>query len=207
MSQINEKQSLNIEAEENVLFGVVGAFLFSLVGGVMYILLSMVGFIAALSGLVGVVCAIKGYAFFSKKESKKGIIISVIISALVLVLAWYVGFCLDMVEAYKLWYAEGEVDYAPTFFEYFPFGVIDLTVNTLYFVDLFLSLALGAVGCASYVSNRLKRQKAIAAAEKLAQDIANEDGGEFKEASDESAESDDPFAYYNSEEQSSDDQK
>ncbi len=157
------QQNTAVPSEENVLFGVIGAFLFSLVGGVLYIILGMIGYIAALSGLVGVVCAIKGYSFFAKKESKKGIIISVIIAAIVLIIAWYVSFCLDMVQAYAMWFEQGEVDYAPTIFEYLPFGFYDLTVNPLYFVDLALSLGLGAVGCWSYISNVLKRQKALAA--------------------------------------------
>ncbi len=151
---------VNSAEKENVLFGVIGAFLFSLVGGVLYILLGRIGFIASLSGLVGVVCAIKGYTVFSKSDSKKGVIISVAIAALVLVLAWYLGFCMDMVSAYELWFAEGEVDYAPDIFEYIPFGFIDLTVNPAYFIDLALSLGLGALGCWSYVSTTLKKQKA-----------------------------------------------
>ncbi len=174
MNQLN-KQHLN--AEENVLFGVIGAFLFSLVGGLMYILLSMVGFIAALSGLVGVVCAIKGYSFFAKGESKKGIIISVVIAALVLVIAWYLGFCIDMVGAYEMWYEAGEVDYAPTLFEYIPYGVYDLTVNLSYLIDLAMSLGLGALGCWSYVATMLKKQKLAAqtAAAAPAEDPASDD--------------------------------
>ncbi len=156
---MNQKQ---INTEENVLFGVIGAFLFSLAGGVLYVLLSRIGYIAAISGLVGVVCAIKGYTFFSKSESKRGIIISVIVAAVVLIIAWYVGFCLDMVDAYALWYESGEVDYAPTIFEYIPYGVYDLTVNLFYLIDLALSLGLGAFGCWSYVANMLKRQKLAA---------------------------------------------
>ncbi len=146
--------------EENVLFGVIGALLFSLVGGALYILLSRIGYIAAVSGLIGVVCAIKGYSFFAKKESKRGIIIAVIIAALVLIIAWYLGFCLDMVAAYQVWYEAGEVEYAPTLFEYIPFAVYDLQVNPMYFADLGISLLLGAVGCWSYVSNKLKQKKA-----------------------------------------------
>lgn len=159
----NNKYQASPATEENVLFGVVGAFLFSLVGGLVYVVLNMAGFLSALSGLIGVVCAIKGYSFFAKKESKRGVVISVIMAAVVIIIAWYVCFCLDMVEAYQYWLETGEVDYAPTFFEYLPFGFYDLTVNPVYFVDLLLSLALGAVGCGSYISQMVKRQKAIKA--------------------------------------------
>ncbi len=158
------------EAEENVALGVLGAFLFSLAGGVLYIILGMVGFIAALSGYVGVVCAIKGYSLFAKKESKKGIIISVIITALVLVIAWYVGFCLDVVRAFQEAYEAGEIFVVPiTFWEYLPVGFYDLTLVPEYFIDLALSLGLGVFGAWSYVSNMLKKQKAQEA-QRLAQE-------------------------------------
>lgn len=156
-----DNKSNESNATENVLFGAVGAFLFSLVGGALYVLLSRIGYIASLSGLVGVVCAIKGYAFFTKSESKRGIVISVVIAAIVLVIAWYIGFCLDMIAAYKVWFESGEAEYVPKFFEYvIPFGFYDLAVNPACFIDLFLSLALGAVGCGSYVKTMLKKQKA-----------------------------------------------
>ncbi len=155
----------NIYTEENVLFGVIGAFLFSLVGGALYLILSRIGYIAALSGLVGVVCAIKGYAFFSKKESRRGLVISVIVAAVVLIIAWYIGFCIDLSAAYKDWYATGEVDYLPTFFECVAYGFIDLTANPSYFIDLAISLGLGAIGCWSYVRNKLKHEKAVPVSE------------------------------------------
>ena len=47
-------------ASENVIAGIVGAFLFSLVGGALWFVLGMIGIIASISGLVGAVCAMKG---------------------------------------------------------------------------------------------------------------------------------------------------
>ncbi len=160
MNQSNQPK-INTQNEENVLFGIVGAFLFSLAGGVLYVILNMIGYIAAISGLVGVVCAIKGYAFFAKKESTRGVIISVIIAAVVLVIAWYVGFCLDLAEAYEIWHAEGEVDYVPNVFECMSFGYIYLPDNPAYFADLAISLVLAAVGCGSYVYKMLKKPKEV----------------------------------------------
>ena len=57
------------KTSENVIAGIVGAFLFSLAGGALWFVLYLLGFIAGLSGLVGAVCAIKGYSIFAKKES------------------------------------------------------------------------------------------------------------------------------------------
>ena len=71
-------QNENTDVRENVVAGIVGAFLFSLAGGVLWFVIYLFGFIAGISGLVGAVCAIKGYSIFAKKESMKGIVISVI---------------------------------------------------------------------------------------------------------------------------------
>ena len=105
------------EVKENVLAGIVGAFVFGLAGGLLWFVLYLVGFFSGLSGLVGVVCAIKGYAIFSKKESTKGIIIATVMALLVLVLAWYLCFAYDIQAAYQIWYEEGEIDFTLTYAE------------------------------------------------------------------------------------------
>ena len=155
-------QNNNTEVKENVVAGIVGAFLFSLVGGVLWFVIYMFGFIAGISGLVGAVCAIKGYTVFAKKESMKGIIISVIISLLVIVLAWYMGLAYDIYQAYQMWFAEGEVDFTLTFTE--------SVINVPYFLsipevaaeaikDIVLGIIFCIVGGGSYVVNKLKNVK------------------------------------------------
>ena len=159
---MNEEKTIERKQpqEENVLFGIVGAFLFSLVGGGLYYLLYQIGYIAAISGLIGVICAIKGYSFFSKKESMRGAIISIVIAVLVLVIAWY--FCLsnDIYVAYQEWFANGEVDYMPTFFETVRSAYLFLEVVPAYYGDLAISLLLAVVGSASHVIKLFKRLKA-----------------------------------------------
>lgn len=168
--------------EENVLFGCIGAFLFSLAGGVLYVLLDRIGFVAALSGLVAVVCAIKGYSFFGKKETKRGLIISVVIAALVLVLAWYVSFCIDIVTEFSAAFDRGEVDYVPTFFESMRYGYSVLPEVPVYFVNLGLGLALGALGGGRYIVNKLRRDRAAAESE-VATDPYFDNGTESFETS------------------------
>lgn len=48
--------------KENVALGIVGVFLFSLSGAVVWYICWQAGIVASLSGFVGVFCAIKGYA-------------------------------------------------------------------------------------------------------------------------------------------------
>lgn len=177
----NYKNRIN-ENEENVVAGVVGAFLFSLVGGVLWFLLYQMGYIAAISGFIGIICAMKGYSFFSKGESKKGIIISVVVTVVVLVIAWYMCLASDVYAAYKEWFANGEVDYAPTFFESVRGAYVFLQepdVGPAYLKDLGLGLVFCAIGAVSSVSKafkRIKMQKEEKSEEEVDKSVIN--GGE-----------------------------
>ena len=160
---LNEQQTIH----ENVLAGIVGAFLFSLAGGALWFLLYMVGFIAAISGLVGAICAIKGYSVFAKKESVKGIVISVIISLIVMVIAWYFCLAYDIYTVHMEWFEAGEIDFTYTFFESVrvaPIFLEDPTIRGAYVKDLVLGLAFCIIGGGSYVVNKIKNAKAVKAA-------------------------------------------
>lgn len=158
-----DKKKNIIPAEENVVAGTVGALLFSLAGGILWYVLYQVGYLAAISGIVGVICAIKGYAIFGKKESIKGIVISVIASVVVIVIAWYLCLANDVYEAYQVWYENGEIDYIISFTDavngaHYYLEEPDIAAG--YFKDLAIGLILCAVGCVSCVINAVKRIKA-----------------------------------------------
>ena len=144
---------------ENVLLGALGAFLFALAGGFAYYLFYMFGIIAALSGLIGVICAIKGYEIFSRSCSNRGIAISVAAAAVVLILAWYICFGMDVHALYADMYEIGEIDAVP------PVGwcVLNayrfLPVHPAALWDLLVSLALAAVGCGGYVFRTVRQQE------------------------------------------------
>ena len=148
-----------IQNEENVLFGIVGALLFALAGGALYFVLYQIGILASISGLVCVICAIKGYSFFSKRESLRGVVISILIAILVLTAAWYFCLSYDVYRAYQEWYASGDVDFTLTFFESVSCAYLFLADVPSYFVDLGISLLLAVVGCFSYVSKMIKKAK------------------------------------------------
>lgn len=156
------------ETRENVLAGAVGAFLFSLVGGILWFLLYQIGYVAAVSGLVGVICAVKGYTFFAKtkNESTKCLVISTIISILVLVIAWYLCVGYDLYLAYQAWYAEGEVDFTLTFFESvqaIPYFFAEPEFLVAYLKDLGFGMLFAILGVVSYLSSREKKRKRLAA--------------------------------------------
>lgn len=75
---------------ENVLFGFVGAFIFALVGGLLYFGIYQIGIIAGICGFVTVALSVFGYGVFSKRRNSiKGVIIAIIISVVVLFIAEY----------------------------------------------------------------------------------------------------------------------
>ena len=155
----------NNGAEENAILGALGAFLFALAGGALWILLDRVGFVAGLSGFVAVIAAVKGYTVFGKKISKKGLVISVIMAFLVLILAWYITLTWDVHSAYKEWFAEGEIERVPSFFECFLIAfrfLSDKSIALSYLGTLGLGLLFAVIGSVSYIA---KYSKALKAAE------------------------------------------
>ena len=148
--------------EENILAGIVGAFLFSLAGGIIWFVLYQIGFLAAISGIIGVVCAIKGYAIFGKRESTRGVIISTVIAFLVIVLAWYFCLSYDIYLAYQDWYASGEVDFTLTFFESVANAhlfLADSEIAIAYLKDLGIGLLFCVGGAFGYVKAAIGKAK------------------------------------------------
>ncbi|MBQ3489272.1 MAG: hypothetical protein IJA86_01615 [Clostridia bacterium] len=158
------------ETKENVLAGAVGAFLFSLVGGILWFVIYQFGYLAAISGLIGVICAVKGYTFFAKikTESNKCLVISTVISIAVLVIAWYLCVAYDIYLVYQEGYAAGEVDFTYTFFEsvqVVPYFFQESEVLIAYLKDLGMGLLFAVLGIVSYLASREKKKKQQAAME------------------------------------------
>ena len=169
-----------VEIKENVLAGTVGAFLFALAGGLLWYVLWQMGFLASLSGLVGVICAVKGYTIFAKtkNEGVKCYVISAIMAVLVLAIAWYLCIGSDIYNAYQDWYEVGEVDFTLTFFESVqavPLFLTEPSILIPYVKDLLLGILFAGLGIFSYFSTRKKQKqaeeqaKALAAAKAAAQ--------------------------------------
>ena len=170
----------DLQFKENVMAGIVGAFLFSLVGAAVYFLLHLIGYVASISGLIGAVCAVKGYTVFSKKESKKGIVIAALVSVLVMVIAWYFCLAYDVYDAYKVAFEAGETDFYFTFIESLrlaPVFLEDPEISRVYFGNLALGLLFCLVGCGSYVINKLKNK-----GKKGGEPLPTEDNGQAQEA-------------------------
>ncbi len=152
-----------VEKQENALLGALGAFLFALLGGVIYVVLYQLDILAAISTFISVVCAIKGYAVFSGKESKRGITIAIIMAALVIILAWYICFCIVIYEQFQADFQSGTLDQPVSLLRCLSLGLYYLPNVPSYFLQLLWSAIFGGLCCFGYVANRSKREEAIAA--------------------------------------------
>lgn len=159
-------QPVQLPPDENKIAGTVGAFLFALVGGLAFYLLYQVGKLAAISGIIGVSCALVGYRLFAKRESRYGTVIAVVMAALVIVLAWYLCLAQDVYEAYKEWYESGDIDYQVGYFTAVRYAYRFLEEPDIargYLADLIIGLLLcvaGWIGTFVKFSKRTKAQPA-----------------------------------------------
>lgn len=87
--------------KDNVFLGIFGAVIGALLGSVLWIVLGQVGFIAGIAGYAIVFCSIKGYKLLGRHVSKKGIVICVIFSMLMILAAEYVSTGIVIYQAFK----------------------------------------------------------------------------------------------------------
>lgn len=76
---------------ENIIGGIVGAFLGSVIGILCIVILGQMNRVAVLSGIVMAICTIKGYELLGGKLTKKGVAISVVM----MIVMTYLGSCID----------------------------------------------------------------------------------------------------------------
>lgn len=146
------------EAPENVMAGFVGAFLFSLIGAVLYFVIRQADIIAGIVGLVTFVLANFGYGIFAgKKNSMTGVIAACVFSVISIMIAEYTCIASLIYTEYK--------DYGVTFFDAFSVTyevILDPESNTLsiFLENVGMALLFGALAAFGTV------RTAVAAAKK-----------------------------------------
>lgn len=96
----NAKQQKSLESS-NLLPGIIGAVLFALAGAVVWVLIYSIGYIAGLAGVLIVLAAMKGYQIFGKYLDKKGVIISIIVSLVIVFAANHISWIVACYKAYR----------------------------------------------------------------------------------------------------------
>ena len=154
-----------LEIEEkgsgNVIAGVVGAFLFSLIGAILYFIIYQVGYIAGICGLVIFVLANYGYHLFAKgeKDTTTGLIVAVVITVLVIFLAEYLSLSYEIFTVFR-------DEYDITVFDAIratPDFLSDPEIMGPVAKDLLMAYGFSAIGIISNFANRRKAAKKRAA--------------------------------------------
>lgn len=156
-----------LEIEEkrggNVVAGVVGAFLFALIGGILFFLVYQMGYIAGICGLIIYVLANYGYHLFAKgpKETKTGLVVSVIMTVLMIFLAEYIALSYEIFTVFR-----DEVDI--TMFDAIratPDFLTDPDIKGAVIKDLVMAYVFGLVGIIGNLVSGRKGKKKQAKAE------------------------------------------
>ncbi len=94
----------DINDNGNVLAGIVGAFLFSIIGGALYFLIYQGGYIAGICGLVIFVLANFGYGLFARTKNKYSVVAlisSVVVMVVMIFVAEYLCLSYEIFTVYK----------------------------------------------------------------------------------------------------------
>lgn len=156
-------ETQNPQQPENVLAGIVGAFLFSLIGAAAYFVIYQAGFIAGICGLITIILSAFGYGLFSgRKNTKKGVIFSIIFTIIALLLAEYACLSFEIYQAFS-------PDYKINFFDAMralPDFLKESEIMGAAVKDLLIAYALGAVASFSNIAAALKGSAKPRAAKK-----------------------------------------
>lgn len=109
-SQMMNRTGSTAVRKENPLLGIIGAVFGVLIGSALWIAIAQIGFIAGIAGLAIIFCGMKGYEILGGKISKKGIVICIVLSCLVILGAEFVSIAIavygEMNKLYELTFTE-----------------------------------------------------------------------------------------------------
>ena len=131
------------EKKENVVLGILGALIGAILGGASIILLSQLGYIASVSGLILAFCTLKGYELLGKKLSAVGIAFSIV---LMIVMPYFADRLDWAIVIMQSWGDIGLLDafmYVPLLIEEEAIAMADYIKNL---GMIYLFVALGGVG-------------------------------------------------------------
>lgn len=79
VKETNVTPAGEVQKPENIVTGIVGALIGAALGGGCIILLSQMGMVASISGIVLAICTMKGYELLGGRLSKVGMIVSILL--------------------------------------------------------------------------------------------------------------------------------
>lgn len=140
---------------ENLVAGIVGAIIGAALGGGAIILLSQLGYVASISGLILAVCTLKGYELLGGRLSTKGIVISIVL----MLVTPYIADRLDWAILIMQEFADLNVTFGQAFAavpELIAEGAIE---KSSYITNLLMIYGFAALGAVSTLWNLFKKRK------------------------------------------------
>ena len=134
-----------IKAPENVFLGLIGALVGALLGGASIILLSQLGYIASISGVILAFCTLKGYQLLGKQLSKKGIVLCVILMLITPFAADWIDWSIYLMKDFPE-YGLNLVQSCVLFGELMAEGFVDMAEYGKNLGMIYLFVLLGAFG-------------------------------------------------------------
>ena len=133
---------------ENIPAGILGAMIGAVIGGAAIILVSRLGFVASLCGVILAVCTMKGYELLAGSMGKAGVVICLALILVTPYLADRLDWAIVLMMDYKQQYAEAlpvNVAFAlvPDMIRE---GVIGMSDYVATLVKLYIFTLLGGVG-------------------------------------------------------------
>lgn len=167
--QYEIKDSINTQQEEfkssnnNIVGGIVGAFLGSLIGVAVWLVISHLGYIASIAGLAIAVCCIKGFKMFGGKLNVSGMVITSIITIIMVYVSNHLALGLAIYTEYKSLYNISFFDSLKAVPEF----LTETTIKMTFIKDLVIGYILTLAGSASYFKNAYREANYKIEAEEL----------------------------------------
>ena len=155
---LTETQKANAIPKSTLLSGFIGAIIGSLIGVVLWVLIYKIGFIAGIAGAITAICAMKGYQMLGRSLDKKGVIVSVIITVVMIFFANKLSWSWEIYDVFKK-----ELGYDITFFDAFISSddiITALEVTGDYYKDLMVGYALTILASYRNIINAFKATNA-----------------------------------------------
>lgn len=130
------------EKKENMVTGIVGAFIGAMIGAAVIILLGQLGYVASISGFVLAVCTLKGYELLGRKLSGKGIIICLILIVVTPYFADRISWAIDVAQYFEVPFGRAFAAMPDLISE----GYIEKSAYFTGLAMIYLFAALGAFG-------------------------------------------------------------
>ncbi|MBR3142707.1 MAG: hypothetical protein IKF09_06065 [Clostridiales bacterium] len=151
-----------IEENERIGPGILGALLFSLIGGVIWVILFWAGMFPGICGTACVVLAMIGYRLFSKKSSLKGVFIAVGAAVCIILIAIYFCLAIDAYRAINERYANGEYGHAVSFLNAVAYSYQFLTEPDIFLLllkDFGWGMLFCAFGAFTFIVDGVKQHR------------------------------------------------